>query len=1020
MASKKVTRELSIFVNDREVVNSLGGISREIGKVSGQMRNLNKNSESYDQDLKQLKNTLGGLKDKQSEFKEEIYDTNQAADIAKDKLSNIFVGLRSGNLAMVKDGLSGIRGSIVSVTKAGLAFIATPIGAAIAVLTTAFVAGKAIFEYNSGLREMNEELRALGVSSEEMSKVRSEVHATAETFDKEFSEIAKKAKGLSETYGISMTEANDVIAQGLADGGAKNEEFLDSLGEYDEFFSKMGYSAKETADIINQGYELGIYTDKLPDALKEADLALREQSKSSRDALVNAFGASFTDDILKRVNSGAITTKKALEEIAEKSKTANLSQQQQAQLTADVFKGAGEDAGGALKILTAVGKAATRELDATAKAQLKLTEANERLNKAQAKLFEVEGFGDMWTQIQTVAVEAFSSMLEYMADVKKDIQPLIDLVAVVFVAAWHHLKFVFTNVFDIISGLVKAMIAPWKGFAKAFKKLMKGDVQGAFESFVEGIKNAYKHIGNIFIDLYNNAVDFVKNMLDVASPVLDALGFKVDALKKSLDGIKSKKFEISGTIKTDNETTNTTTPDKDPNKPTPTGLSQAEKDAAAARKKLREKEVEEAKAAALAVAKAKQELARQQLESYIADNQTRVEKGQELTQQLLNEETVRLSSIRDKKIAFNNEEKERALIDAEEKALSDEEASLLKEAVLLDYKTREQEIELEFQRTTDELKKEYEEEQRVLKEEEDALKEADLLLKQEQQALDQDLAIAEETNKFKADGLRQNKAYKSELLGYKKLLTDKKITQNEYDRFVAVATKKNDELKAQSQMQQTQSTLSGLSQVATALGDAFGQSKEMAIVQANISGAQSILSIWAGQISGNPVIDTAIKVALTAATAVSTGKKINEIRKQKKPKQPKFFKGGFTGSASALGTDEYGPVTGVVHKNEYVIPEVMTQDPAYADTIGWLEANRQQTVKGFVDGGATTPGAIPSTGTTTPSDDSTAMLMAINTLNGILGKGITAKLLLGYPEITAINEMNDEINESATNGKINQ
>ena len=156
----------------------------------------------------------------------------------------------------------------------------------------------------------------------------------------------------------------------MADGGAQNNEFLDSLGEYDNFFAAAGYSAQEFVNIVNTGYDLGIYTDKLPDALKEADLALREQTKSTRDALVNAFGASFTDDILSKVSSGEITTKTSLENIAAQAKITGLSQQQQAQLTADVFKGAGEDAGGALVILETVSKSAQRELSATAKAQL--------------------------------------------------------------------------------------------------------------------------------------------------------------------------------------------------------------------------------------------------------------------------------------------------------------------------------------------------------------------------------------------------------------------------------------------------------------------------------------------------------------------------------------------------------------------------------------------------------------------------------------------------------------------------
>ena len=88
------------------------------------------------------------------------------------------------------------------------------------------------------------------------------------------------------------------------------------------------------------------------------------------------------------MSSGAITTKQALEEIAAESEKAQLSQQQQAQLTADVFKGAGEDAGGALKILETITKSTQRELSETSKAQLKLQKNSPKLNETQARLFE--------------------------------------------------------------------------------------------------------------------------------------------------------------------------------------------------------------------------------------------------------------------------------------------------------------------------------------------------------------------------------------------------------------------------------------------------------------------------------------------------------------------------------------------------------------------------------------------------------------------------------------------------------
>ena len=45
-----------------------------------------------------------------------------------------------------------------------------------------------------------------------------------------------------------------------------------------------------------QGLILGYIEDKLPDALKEADISLREQTKATRLALINAFGEDFTSN----------------------------------------------------------------------------------------------------------------------------------------------------------------------------------------------------------------------------------------------------------------------------------------------------------------------------------------------------------------------------------------------------------------------------------------------------------------------------------------------------------------------------------------------------------------------------------------------------------------------------------------------------------------------------------------------------------------------------------------------------
>jgi hypothetical protein len=42
MAGENINRRLNIYINDKEVVNSLSGITREMGKTRNELKNLNK------------------------------------------------------------------------------------------------------------------------------------------------------------------------------------------------------------------------------------------------------------------------------------------------------------------------------------------------------------------------------------------------------------------------------------------------------------------------------------------------------------------------------------------------------------------------------------------------------------------------------------------------------------------------------------------------------------------------------------------------------------------------------------------------------------------------------------------------------------------------------------------------------------------------------------------------------------------------------------------------------------------
>lgn len=1011
---KEIPRELSIYINDKEVVNSLSGINRAISQTKNEIGNLNRNSETYNDDLARLGKHLDDLSQKQKEFRDEIKSISDAYEDSVGSFKKFRDGLLSGDLESAREGFLGLRSELKNLIKASLEFISTPLGAAIAVMSGIVIGTKYLFEFNKELEKSNDTLRSFGVEAKVLSEVRSEIQATAETFEKEFDEIASKANSLSKSYGISMSQANAIIANGLANGGAQNDEFLDSIGEYDEFFVKAGYSAQEFIDILNKGYDLGIYSDKLPDALKEADLALKEQTKSTRDALENAFGTSFSDDILARVAAGATTTKEALQEIAVESQKTQLSQQQQAQLTADVFKGAGEDAGGALKILEAVSKTAQKEMSAGTKAQLELLAANEKLNKAQAELFEIEGFGGMWDVIRAQATTALADILYYLSDLKKDIQPLLDIVGFLLVVAFNNFKVSVVTGFAIISGAVKLFFNYIKFVFDVIKAIFTGDFKGAFTLVKDYFISVLNTIGGVFAKIKNVIIGGIQSIISNIAPLLEAMGIDVEKLQKRLESYKSKEVVIKTKSEDDSKPSKTPEELAEEQRLLQEALAKQKAIRDAARKKeeearlkaLEKKRAEEEKAAkeeldrALALAKAKTDLAKAELNFFIALNRSKIDSTKALTPEIIAEETNRLDRIKDRRLTALAETRLADIEKANADAKSAEELTLLKLAIDYNYETQRQDLEIGFQTSTDALKKQYEEEQKVLK--------------AEQLAADNELALMEAENKYEADQIQQQQDYQKQLTDFKKLLTDKKITEEEYTRFKEAAAKYQQTLDAERQAQQIQTALGGLNTLAGALGEMFGQSKELAIVQANISGAQAILSIWQAPAALPQPYDAILKGVLTAASVLQTGAQIKNIQKQKAPKRPKFFYGGFTGNVPHLGYDEFGPMTGIVHDQEYVIPKAMTQNPRYANTVAWLEQERTgKKTKKFADGGATSPGVIPDSVMIENDFEMKALLQAVLFR---LENPVSPNLQIGYNDAKAISDLNDERIASDQNG----
>lgn len=282
--------------------------------------------------------------------------------------------------------------------------------------------------------------------------------------------------------------------------------------------------------------------------------------------------------------------------------------------------------------------------------------------------------------------------------------------------------------------------------------------------------------------------------------------------------------------------------------------------------------------------------ARLELEEFIEMNRSKLDSYKSINGEVIDEENRRLQVIRDRNIAYLAQEKgvnEQIVLakKANNEALTIAETEFLLERLRLNNEYTAQEIANER-----------------------SLKEAERARKLEQLAIDNELARARAVEGYALQVVEEEQRHAEELERYRLLHENLKLTDEEYNEFVRLENDKTAKIKQQNALANAEKELGAMQSVSDAIGEAFGQSKELATAQALMSGSQAVMSILAGTISGNPLVDSIIKAVLIGTTVVKTGKQISEINKAKKPSQPKFRDGGifkFGGKRHAGGGTKF-------------------------------------------------------------------------------------------------------------------
>ena len=422
--------------------------------------------------------------------------------------------------------LTGMGNSIKAFGKTLLGLLKNPYVLAIAGVVAGF---KWFYDYNKGLVEASRLTKYFtGLTGDAMRSVRDNVQAVSDTFGKNFNETLKTANAMSKNLGVSVNEATDIIAKGLAAGGMNSEQYLSNLQRFAPTFQKMGMTAEQAAVAMSQIDKAGVNSQRALMAMSRASLQLRTMSEGTAKSL-NAIGVD-AQQMSQDVQSGARSVQDAMAEVARKLQETGSNSKEAAAVMKELFGARGESAigDGFLTFLAESNKGMEELLgkqDSLQRLKLKEVEVNKELNDVLASLFDMTGGGfesitlkcKIWIKEGLVsAIKWVVDLINYFIDWYNE--SLVLRAAVNgFIMAWKNgyatLKVIFNVVIDAIKALgrnLKALGDIVEGvFTLSPEKVSKG-----FGQLMENFKVTWKEVAN-------DAKSFGKEVADNFTDALD-------------------------------------------------------------------------------------------------------------------------------------------------------------------------------------------------------------------------------------------------------------------------------------------------------------------------------------------------------------------------------------------------------------------------------------------------------------------------------------------------------------------
>ena len=288
--------------------------------------------------------------------------------------------------------------------------------------------GQSLDEVTTALLQTKQTIR--DIDDEGLETVTTNALMLSQVFGADVNESIRGINALMEGFGLSATEATDLMTVGMQRGLNYTDELGDNLSEYSVRWGEAGMSASTYFSLLEAGASNGAYNlDKVGDFLNEF---LTSLSDGRMESSMSSFSEG-TQEVFESFQNGGATAEDVLNSVL--TELNNMPNgYEKAQIASELWSSLGED--NAMGMITALGGVENSFGDVEGAADKAAEAATDNLgNKAQEALRKLQGaiepLAEPLLRVADGAIEAANDFSEWFSELDEGSQNAVIALALV-------------------------------------------------------------------------------------------------------------------------------------------------------------------------------------------------------------------------------------------------------------------------------------------------------------------------------------------------------------------------------------------------------------------------------------------------------------------------------------------------------------------------------------------------------------------------------------------------------------